>query len=201
MLKLDLTPPSGEGTILNRARHKNLVWVGRHCHLGEKLHQPGFQLGHQGTSGVWLLLGNMMYIVQILHCKNANIIDYVVSARDSRRMEHMYIYSKKHKVGSIITSRRLCFFSLTTTTRNVPLWTSLKAGSSWNNLRKVDFLLANNNNNKKCTIENKVSTWKLPLADCASPQGHSAHCTTGVHMPSPAAEMKCTLIGTPSKTT
>ena len=124
MLKLDLTPPSGEGTILNRARHKNLVWVGRHCHLGEKLHQPGFQLGHQGTSGVWLLLGNTMYIVQILHCKNANIIDYVVSARDSRRMEHMYIYSKKHKVDSTITSRRLCFFSLTTTTtttRNVQL--------------------------------------------------------------------------------
>ena len=116
---------------------------------------------------------------------------------------HMYIYSKKHKVGSTITSRRLCFFSLTTT-RNVPVWTSLRAGSSWNNLRKVDILLANNNN-KKCKIENKVwvnsSTWELPLADCASPQGHSAHCTTGVHMPSPAAEMKYTLIGTPSKTT
>ena len=69
MLELDLTPASGEGTILNRARHKNLVWVGRHCHLGEKLHQPGFQLGHQGTSGVWLLLGNMMYIVQIFIAK------------------------------------------------------------------------------------------------------------------------------------
>ena len=69
MLELDLTPPSGQGTILNRARHKNLVWVGRHCHLGEKLHQPGFQLGHQGTSGVWLLLGNVMYIVQIFIAK------------------------------------------------------------------------------------------------------------------------------------
>ena len=77
MLELDLTPPSGEGTILNRARHENLAWVGRYCHLGEKLHQPGFQLGHQGTSGVWLLLGNMMYIVQILHCKKSNIIDVV----------------------------------------------------------------------------------------------------------------------------
>ena len=81
MLKLDLTPPGGEGTILNSARHENLAWVGRHCHLGEKLHQPGFQLGHQGTSGIWLLLGIMMYIVQILQCKNANIIDYVVSVR------------------------------------------------------------------------------------------------------------------------
>ena len=81
MLKLDLTPASGEGTILNCARHENLAWVVCHCHLGEKLHQPGFQLGHQGTSGVWLLLGNMMYIVQILQCKNANIIDYVVSVK------------------------------------------------------------------------------------------------------------------------